>query len=77
MESWEAADRKHRIVPIIKAEGQVAAKEVALYPPGVPLLVPGEVIKKKQLLLLSEAQDMGLTVTGTEGKDKKGLSVVI
>ncbi|OUQ76901.1 hypothetical protein B5E43_10930 [Flavonifractor sp. An100] len=32
-----------------ECEGQVAAGQLAPYPPGVPVVAPGEVISKKEL----------------------------
>ena len=37
--AWRA---KRRICPLEQAEGEIAAELVCPYPPGIPLLVPGE-----------------------------------
>ena len=41
-------------VPLAQAEGRIAACQIAPYPPGVPVIAPGEVIQKKYLSYLSE-----------------------
>ena len=35
--------------PLEECEGRVAACQIAPYPPGVPVVAPGEVISKKEL----------------------------
>ena len=44
----------HREVILSKAEGMVAAQQLAPYPPGVPVVAPGERITKKHLEYLAE-----------------------
>ena len=41
-------------VPFAAAEGRVSAAQIAPYPPGVPVVAPGEEIGKKHLAYLSE-----------------------
>ena len=41
-------------VALAAAEGRVAAGQIAPYPPGVPVVAPGEVIQKKTLAYLTE-----------------------
>ena len=40
--------------PLAQAEGRIAAGQIAPYPPGVPVVAPGEVIEKKYLAYLRE-----------------------
>ena len=41
-------------LPLARAEGRVAARAVAPYPPGVPVIAPGEQVEKKLLSYLNE-----------------------
>lgn len=41
-----------RKVPLNQSSGQIAAQQVAPYPPGVPVIAPGEIILKKHLAYL-------------------------
>lgn len=41
-------------IPLEKCEGRVAACQLAPYPPGVPVVAPGEIISKKELSYLRE-----------------------
>ncbi len=67
-----AADKV--VLPLSEAEGKIAAAQVAIYPPGIPLLVPGERVKKEAIDMLLRAKDQGLTINGLAGDD--GLFVV-
>jgi arginine/lysine/ornithine decarboxylase len=66
METYEAAERPMEAVSGEESIGRIAAKEVALYPPGVPVLLPGERISKEQITLLRQAQETGLAITGIQ-----------
>ena len=46
---WQAYEAAYDEVDIYSATGRIAAEFVGLYPPGIPLLVPGEVIPKEIL----------------------------
>lgn len=47
-----------------KSVGSIAADFVQLYPPGVPLLVPGEVIRKEEIQIMEEYFSQGYEVQG-------------
>ena len=53
----EALSKDGETLPIDRAEGEVSREYIRVYPPGVPLIVPGEVIHKDVLsrITLSEA----------------------
>jgi arginine decarboxylase len=52
------------VVPAAAAVGRVCAELLCVYPPGIPALVPGEVIGSQSLQLLQEALVCGGRVTG-------------
>ena len=37
---------QYKVVPISSAEGQISCESVMIYPPGIPILIPGERITK-------------------------------
>lgn len=49
-------------VPIAAAEGRVSAELVAPYPPGIPVLAPGERITRQVLDALTTARDSGIRI---------------
>jgi arginine/lysine/ornithine decarboxylase len=53
-----------RTVPIAAAIGEVSAEVVTVYPPGIPILMPGEVITSAQLDYLAACVRSGARITG-------------
>lgn len=47
LESWECNNVDKEKIALEKAEGKIAGAFVMLYPPGIPVLVPGEKIEKE------------------------------
>ena len=45
---------KTALLPLRDAEGRIAAEQIAPYPPGVPVVAPGERITKMHLAYLTE-----------------------
>ncbi|MDE6261069.1 MAG: amino acid decarboxylase, partial [Oscillospiraceae bacterium] len=43
-----------KTIPLAEAAGRIAACQIAPYPPGVPVIAPGERIEKKHLAYLRE-----------------------
>lgn len=57
MEVRQAAMAQGELVPLGEAQGRVAAQAAGLYPPGIPLVCPGERISEKVVRALAEAGD--------------------
>jgi len=58
----EAFFARHETVDAGRAVGRISAELVAPYPPGVPVLVPGEVISEQTLALLRTAAEGGTRI---------------
>ncbi|MCR4586894.1 MAG: aminotransferase class I/II-fold pyridoxal phosphate-dependent enzyme [Lachnospiraceae bacterium] len=71
MSMADAMEQEAEALHLEEGEGQTAARFVYLYPPGAPILVPGEVISKKEIHLLQRAVLKGLHVQGLEEENKK------
>ncbi len=54
-----------------RAKGQIAAEFINLYPPGIPLLVPGEVVDEQTTEILQAYQESGYTVQGVDNNKIK------
>lgn len=66
---YEAYMQKGSEIPLTDAVGKIAGEFVNLYPPGIPLLVPGERIEKSFVRAIQERIRHGYTVQGiNEGK---------
>lgn len=70
MSAAQAYLGERKEVPLDEAAGRVAADFVNLYPPGIPLVVPGEVVSAELIWRIQRYRSMGLQVQGvtTEGK---------
>eukprot|EP01018_Ginkgo_biloba_P013116 Gb_10109 [translate_table: standard] len=60
----EAFFAKTERVEIKHALGQICGELICPYPPGIPVLIPGEVISDKALLYLKEVIRVGATISG-------------
>ena len=60
----EALDGAKEKVPFSDAEGRISGTWINLYPPGIPLILPGERISKQVLTLIDSYRRQGLSVQG-------------
>ena len=60
----EAFFAVHELVDLDKSAGRLSSEIVTVYPPGIPMLVPGEVITENVVNYLSRVSGMGGTVDG-------------
>lgn len=65
----EAFWAEHETVPLEHAAGRVCAAPILLYPPGVPLLWPGELFSRELCEFLAEALVIGWNVLGVISTD--------
>ena len=72
----EAWDKKTILTEFEKSAGQISAAFISLFPPGAPVLVPGEVITTELIEYIQAVRKLGLTVTGLSGEDKNHIFVV-
>ncbi len=66
---------KSVICPIGEAEGAVSAGYIYAYPPGIPLIVPGEVFDGKTLELIGQYISSGVSLRGISGYSVRLLDV--
>lgn len=64
MSCEEALNAPSESIPLSDSKGKVSAEYVYLYPPGIPLLVPGEEITEELLLKMTALKEQGLTLQG-------------
>lgn len=63
-------------LPIEKTEGAVCGEFVMCYPPGIPILAPGEKISREIIDYILYAGEKGCSLQGTEDPDVKMLNVI-
>lgn len=66
MYSYEAAFCCRVRIPLEQAEGRAAAEDIILYPPGIPLLVQGEIFSRDMIRTIRAGIDMGYAIYGVE-----------
>jgi len=59
-----------------ESEGRVIAESIMVYPPGIPVLLPGEIVSLENLEYIAECIEAGLPVQGTEDPDIRMVKVV-
>ncbi|SDF01700.1 aminotransferase class I/II-fold pyridoxal phosphate-dependent enzyme [Sporolituus thermophilus] len=65
-----------RIVPFREAAGRICAEIVTFYPPGIPLLCPGEIISEDIIQYCLRLQEAGLHISGPEDYTLNTIKVV-
>ena len=76
MEIYEAYQSKFEKVDLKEAVDRTAAEFVSLYPPGIPILVPGEVISERVLEIIQGYQERGYVVQGIDQGKLKVISIL-
>lgn len=66
----------HDVVAFDEAEGRVSAEPLATYPPGVPNVLPGEVLTRETLDYIRESVAGGGFVRGATDRGLSTLRVV-
>lgn len=72
----EAFLAPQEVVPFERAEGRIAAESLAAYPPGVPNVLPGELLTAPTLDYISDSVAHGGLVRGASDRTLKTVRVV-
>jgi arginine decarboxylase len=67
---------RSKVVSFDNSVGEISAENLIPYPPGIPLVVPGERITQDHLDYLTYVRSKGSGVVGTEDKTLATLRVV-
>lgn len=73
---WEAENALQEKVLLTESAGHISGEYIYLYPPGIPLVVPGERIEEKVLRQLLQDKEMGYSLQGMEDYSMEYLWVV-
>lgn len=73
----EAFYAKKKSVPINESAGYVCSEFVMCYPPGIPILAPGEKITREILDYIAYAKAKGCSMTGPEDPEINNLNVLV
>ncbi len=64
----DALNAGHQKTPLSKAVGKISGTFLNLYPPGIPLAVPGERLSAELVALMEEYVSQGLSLQGMQGE---------
>ena len=64
------------VVPFEDSIGRIIAEFVMVYPPGIPIFIPGEIITEDNLIYIQKNIEAGLPVQGPEDPELKTLRVI-
>lgn len=72
----QGMDSCRRKVSLKDAADRVSAEFVYIYPPGIPIIAPGEVLKKELIELIQEYKYMELPVQGLEDENAEYIYIM-
>jgi arginine decarboxylase len=65
------------VVPFKESAGRIIAEFIYVYPPGIPILLPGEVITQKNVDYIVDHVQVGLPVKGPEDRSIEFVKVIV
>lgn len=68
-----AKSRHKKVLPWVESVGYISTEYAYLYPPGIPILVPGEQISTEAVKLLKMYESQGFQVEGLENQGEIGV----
>jgi arginine/lysine/ornithine decarboxylase len=77
MSPREAFFSPSRAIPLEQASGKISTELVIPYPPGIPVLAPGEVITDEKVAYLNEGIAHGMYVSGPADPKLRSIRVVV
>ena len=73
---YEAMNAETEMVEFKSATGRIAAEYVYLYPPGIPVIVPGEIVDSISIEYLLKCKSQGLEVQGQKDDELTMIKVI-
>lgn len=76
MKIYEAEESYKKTIPLKEADAKVSAEFVYLYPPGIPFLVPGEVIPEGFGETVMKLRDGGYSIQGLQDMSSETIRII-
>jgi lysine decarboxylase len=73
----EAFYSNKKSIPVGESNGYICGEFVMCYPPGIPILAPGEIITEEIIEYIRYAKEKGCSLTGTEDLNVEYINVLI
>ena len=68
--------RKKQAVPFTQAVGKICGEQVSFYPPGIPVLLPGELVTEEIITYCAAQKALGLPVSGPADSSLQTLRII-
>ena len=65
------------VIPFKESAGRIIAEFIYVYPPGIPILLPGEVISQQNIDYIVDHVEVGLPVKGPEDRSIEFVKVIV
>lgn len=65
------------VIPFKESAGRIIAEFIYVYPPGIPILLPGEVISQDNIDYIVDHVEVGLPVKGPEDRKIENVKVIV
>ncbi|MMZ63025.1 Arginine decarboxylase [compost metagenome] len=65
------------VIPFKESAGRIIAEFIYVYPPGIPILLPGEVISQDNIDYIVDHVEVGLPVKGPEDRYINQVKVIV
>lgn len=74
---WQAVEGSSEAIPLKESCGRVSAEYAYLYPPGIPLLAPGEIISEEFLTQIEHLRQQGMHLQGMKDYEQRYIYVLV
>lgn len=74
--SYETFHKKKKEIPLCESAGKMSKEYIYLYPPGIPLIIPGELISEELIADIKEYKELGFSLKGLPSENLNDISVV-
>lgn len=65
------------LIPFRESAGRIIAEFIYVYPPGIPILLPGEIISQENINYIVDHISVGLPVKGPEDRSVTNVKVIV
>ena len=76
MTIYEAVNKEKETVALADSAGRISGEYVYIYPPGIPIAAPGEVLKQEIIDTVLRYREMGLAVQGLKDESLRTIDVI-
>lgn len=64
------------VIPFLESAGRISAESIMVYPPGIPIFIPGEIITEENIAYIQKNIKNGLPVQGLQDESLETIHVI-